>query len=190
MLYMRIVSNAPAVIVLAALAIGCTRTPSTDAQTSAQTSPFLPKASIRELMEAEVDPAADALWDSVQITLTAAGEEDRQPRTDEEWKAVRRSAVILVESTNLLVMEGRRIVAPGAQLPPGEADPAILQKRLDANRAPFIGFALALRGVSLQALEAIDAKDPKRLLEVGGDIDAACEACHLVYWYPPDLVKY
>jgi hypothetical protein len=96
----------------------------------------------------------------------------------------------LVESTNLLVMEGRRIVAPGAQLPPGEADPAVLQKRLDANRAPFIGFALALRGVSLQALEAIDAKDPKRLLEVGGDIDAACEACHLVYWYPPDLVKY
>ena len=22
---------------------------------------------------------------------------------------------------------------------------------------------------------------------VGGEIDAACEACHLVYWYPPDL---
>jgi hypothetical protein len=44
--------------------------------------------------------------------------------------------------------------------------------------------------VSLQALEAIDAKDAKRLLDVGGDIDAACEACHLVYWYPPDLVKY
>jgi hypothetical protein len=109
------------VIVLAALAIGCTRTPSTDAQTSAQTSPFLPKASIRELMEAEVDPAADALWDSVQITLTAAGEEDRQPRTDEEWKAVRRSAVILVESANLLVMEGgssRSAEATGCQSGP------------------------------------------------------------------------
>jgi hypothetical protein len=35
-------------------------------------------------------------------------------------------------------------------------------------------------------LDAIDAKDSARLFEVGGEIDEACEACHLVYWYPPD----
>jgi hypothetical protein len=34
-------------------------------------------------------------------------------------------------------------------------------------------------------LDAIDAKDPQRLFDVGGEIDEACEACHLVYWYPP-----
>jgi hypothetical protein len=74
----------------------------------------------------------------------------------------------LVESTNLLVMEGRRIVSASAQLPAGEADPVVLQQRLDANRAPIIGFAQALREVSLKALDAIDAKDPNRLFEVGG----------------------
>ena len=108
---------------------------------------------------------------------------------DKEWQAVRRSAVTLVESTNLLVVDGRQIVSPHAQLPAGEADPAVLQRRLDSNRAPFIGFARALREASLKALDAIDAKDADCLLEVGGEIDDACEACHLVYWYPPDLVK-
>jgi hypothetical protein len=175
-------------LALCALAAGCAQS-SQSSTPSAPSSPFMPKASIREIMAAEVDPAADALWDSVQIKITAAGEDHQQPRTDEEWQAVRRSALTLIESTNLLVMDGRHIVGPNVQLPPGEADPAVLQQRLDANRASFNGFAVALRNVSLKALDAIDAKDPNRLLEVGGEIDEACEACHLVYWYPPDLVK-
>ena len=185
---MRAVQFVSALMVLCALAGGCAQS-SPSSTASAPSSPFLTKASIREIMAAEVDPAADALWDSVQIKITAAGEDHQQPRTDEEWQAVRRSALTLIESTNLLVMDGRHIVGPNVQLPPGEADPAVLQQRLDANRAPFIGFSLALRNVSLKALDAIDAKDPNRLLEVGGEIDEACEACHLVYWYPPDLVN-
>lgn len=172
-------------ILASALAITYTRSVSS----SAPPSPFLPYASIREIMEAEVDPAADAIWDSVQIEITVAGEQHKQPRNDKEWHAVRRSAVTLVESTNLLVADDRKIVSPHAQLPAGEADPVVLQRRLDSNRAVFIGFARALREASLKALDAIDAKDADRLLEVGGEIDDACEACHLVYWYPPDLVK-
>lgn len=152
----------------------------------AQASPYLPRASIRELMEAQTDPAADVLWDSVSVIISAAGEDDRQPRTPEQWQAVRRSAITLLESTNLLVIPGRRI-APAGAMYPDEANPAVLQQRLDANPAPFVGFALALRNESLKALDAIDAKDAARLLEVGGGIDEACEACHLVYWYPPDL---
>jgi hypothetical protein len=169
--------------VLAAL-VGCERSAPPAA---AIAPPFLPKASIRELMDAEVDPSADALWDSVVITITAAGEQDHQPRTDEEWKAVRRSAIRLIESTNLLVMDGRRLAPAGAAPVPGEPSTEVLQQRLDANRAAFDGFAQALRNVGLKALDAIDAKDANRLLEVGGEIDEACEACHLVYWYPPDL---
>lgn len=184
---MRAVAIASVVMILAsALAIACTRT----VPSNTPPSRFVPDASIREIMEAEVDPAADAIWDSVRIEITVAGEHHKQPRNDEEWKAIRRSAVTLVESTNLLVMDGRQIVSPHAQLPAGEADPTVLQRRLDNNRAPFVGFAHALREASLKALDAIDAKDADRLLEVGGEIDEACEACHLVYWYPPDLVKH
>jgi len=151
-----------------------------------QVSPFLPKASIREIMDAEVDPAADALWDSVVTHVTAAGQDDRQPRTPEEWKAVRRSAIMLLEATNLIVMEGRQIAPPDSPLAPGESNRNVLQQRLDTHRASFVSFAQALRNVSLKALDAIDAKDATRLFEAGGEIDEACEACHLVYWYPPD----
>jgi len=168
-------------LALAALA-GCMKSPP-----AATAPPYQTTASIRELMEAEVDPSADALWDSVVTTITAAGEDDKRPHTPEEWKAVRRSALMLVESTNLLVMPGRRI-APANMAPvAGEPAASLLQQRLDANPAAFAGYAQALREVSLKALAAIDAQDSQRLFDVGGEIDQACEACHLVYWYPPDL---
>lgn len=170
---------------LCALTVACARATAP----AAPTSPLQPIASIREIMEAETDPAADAVWDSVRITLTTAGEEDQQPRTEKEWNAVRRSALILVESTNLLLMQGRHVVRPDFQVPSGEADPRLLQQRLDSNRAAFNGFAQALRDIGLKTLAAIDAKDADRLFQLGGEIDEACEACHVVFWYPPDLVK-
>lgn len=160
-----------------------TTAPSPDAASS----PFLVKTTIREIMDAQVDPAADVLWEAVKFESTLTGSVETQPRTAEEWQAVRRNAITLLESTNLIVMEGRQIAPPNVALEPGEPSPAVLQKRLDANRAQFIGFAQALRVVSLKALDAIDARDPQRLFEVGGEIDEACEACHLVYWYPPDI---
>ena len=144
--------------------------------------PFYTKTSIRELMDAEVDPAADAVWESVAYI---DGEEKR-PHTPEEWQAVRRSAVTLVEATNLLVMDGRRIAPVGAHYV-DEVDPEVLQARLDANRASFVGMAQALRVAALKTLDAIDAQDTNRIFELGSDLDAVCEACHVAYWYPPDL---
>jgi hypothetical protein len=151
----------------------------------AAATPLLPKASVRELMDAEVDPSADVLWESVVYTVTAAGAEDKQPRTPEEWQAVRRGAITLVESMNLLMMDGRRVAPPSTPLAPGEASIDVRQHRLDSSRAAFNGFAQALRNIGLKALDAIDAHDAQRLVEIGGEIDEACEACHLVYWYPP-----
>lgn len=152
----------------------------------AKPSPFLLQASIKELMDAEVDPSADVLWEAVYTRISAAGREDHQPRTPEEWQAVRRGALTLIEATNLLVMDGRRIAPADAPREPGEPSTAVLQQRLDANHDAFVGFAQALRQVALKTLTAIDAKDPQRLFDVGGEIDEACEACHLVFWYPPD----
>jgi hypothetical protein len=34
---------------------------------------------IQELMDARIDPPADALWDSVAFIASARGEEDRRP---------------------------------------------------------------------------------------------------------------
>jgi hypothetical protein len=133
-------------------------------------------------MDAEIDPAADVLWESVAII----NGEEKRPHTPEEWAAVRRSAITLIEGTNLILMDGRRIAPAGAHYP-DEVDPELLQARLEANRASFIGMTEALRAVGLKVLDAIDKQDSNRLFELGGDLDEACEACHLAYYYPADL---
>jgi len=153
--------------------------------------PFRPKASIRELMDSEIDPAADFIWESVASISTRAGLEERQPRTDEEWLEVRRRAITLIEATNLLVMKGRRVSAkyePAAA--PGELDTDQAQQKIDANREAFVALAQRLQDTGLQTLAAIDAKDPVALFDLGGTIDEACESCHVTFWYPKLTLPY
>jgi hypothetical protein len=142
-------------------------------------------ASIRELMDSEIDPAADFLWDAVASISTQRGMEERQPRTAEAWQEVRRHALTLIEATNLLVMRGRKVSAtylPAAS--PDELDSAEAQRSIEANWESFVGLAQVLGDVGTKALGTIDAKDPAALFEVGSEIDAVCESCHVTFWYP------
>jgi hypothetical protein len=154
-------------------------------------SPFRLLASIRELMDSEIDPAADFLWGSVASISTRAGLEERQPRTDEEWLEVRRHAVTLSEAPNLLIMKGRRVSAsyvPSAGA--GELDSNEAQKKIDENPQAFVALAQNLQDAALKTLAAVDAKDPVALFELGGTIDEACEACHVTFWYPNQVLPY
>ena len=139
-------------------------------------------------MQSEVDPAADALWDSVATISSASGIEERQPRTDEEWAAVRRHAITLIEAANLLVMDGRRVAREGKPLEdahtPGISTPAEIQTAIDGSRTVFIERAHALQSAGSAALSAIDARNAAALTAAGGALDTACEECHLKYWYP------
>src|SRR5262249_22452516 len=109
---------------------------------------------------------------------------EHKPRTAEEWLDVRRKAITLMESMNLVVMDGRHAAPPGTQPNEGELTPAQIDEQLAANHAAFVGFAHGLRAAAQKALTAIDNKDTGALLEAGGDIDEACEACHVTFWYP------
>jgi hypothetical protein len=146
--------------------------------------PFQLTATIKELMDSTVDPSADGLWDSVAVIYSKSGVEDKQPRTDEEWKAVRRNAITLMEATNLLIMDGRHAAPPGTQPNEGELSPSEIDQRIGANPAAFAQFAHGLREAGQKALTAIDSKNAAALMEAGGGIDEACEACHVTYWYP------
>jgi hypothetical protein len=150
-------------------------------------SPFRPTASIQELMASIVDPAADALWEAVSTETTVKGTVEHQPRTDAEWLAVRQHAVTLIEATNLLLIEGRTVShtlkLEDAHVP-GILTPPEVQKKIDADRPTFAQRAHALHAAGVEALAAIDAKSPQRLLVAGEKIDQACESCHMVYWYP------
>jgi hypothetical protein len=145
---------------------------------------FPPIATMHDIMVAEVDPSADSLWDAVAYIATPNAVEERRPRTDEEWEGLRHSAIILIEATSLLAIPGRRVAVASSPAAPGELSAEEIQQRVDTNRATFDQFAGALRSVALTALAAIDNRDPKALLNAGGAVDEACEACHRVYWYP------
>ena len=112
-----------------------------------------------------------------------------KPITDAEWNAVRANALSLIEATNLLILPGRPVAAPGGRTAdadlPGIEPAAHIQKAIDGDRAAFIRLALGLRATAVKALAAADHRDPTALFEVGGEIDKACEQCHLKYWYPP-----
>jgi len=153
-------------------------------QTRAAPAAVRVNASIQELMDGQIDPAADALWDSVAYIASTSGVEDRQPRTDAEWRAVRAQAVKLLEGTDLLAMPGRRVAVQPKKVGEGELTPAEIQRRIGATRAAFVQLAGALRQTGLEALAAIDARDAPGLMAAGSQIDEACEACHVAYWYP------
>jgi hypothetical protein len=147
-----------------------------------------PEATIKDIMDSMVDPSADVLWESVATIVSAAGIEERQPRTDDDWKNVHRHAVILVEATNLLKMEGRHVAKPKekSENPGIELEPEQMEQLIKDDRQAFIKFAQGLHDAALPALRATEARDPKALLDAGEAIDTACENCHLKYWYPLD----
>lgn len=162
--------------------------PSPAPTTTSAESRFRLSATIQEIMLAQVDPAADMLWESVQTITTAKGIEEIRPRTDAEWLGVRHNALVLLEATNLLAMEGRLVAPPGKAVAdegiPGILNTKQIQTAIDSDHATFVKFAHALHDAGSMALAAIDAKDAEALLMAGDDIDTACENCHLRFWYP------
>ncbi len=167
-------------------------TPAYSSAPASSTAPFKLTASIAELMDSVIDPSADALWDSVSTTVDASGTTQHQPHTDAEWHEARRHAIALIEGTNLLVMDGRKLVAPGTavldQQVQGVLSPEEGQKKFDEQHAAFVQFAYALHDVGEQMLKAIDARSPEDMMAAGATMDEVCESCHLTFWYPNQVI--
>jgi hypothetical protein len=174
------------VLVGAGLSAACQARPAPAAE-----SPFRATSTIRELMQSMVAPSAQGLWDSVGRVSDAKGTRDLEPRTDEEWAAVRRHAVALMESTNLLLIPGRHVARQGQQTlkaddaePGSELPPAEIEKRMNAAWPAWTAMALNLHATAELMLDAVDKKDVARLETIGSDLDGVCESCHLAFWYP------
>jgi len=135
------------------LVSGCDVTP------PAPPPPFMPMATLPQLMHGVVDPAADVLWASVGSIVTKDGVEDFFPRTEEEWILVENAAVMLMESGNLLMI-GDRVRDHGEWM-------TMSQGLIDAGKL---------------ALTAAQSRNPDEIFRVGGEIYAACDGCHQRYW--------
>jgi plastocyanin len=148
---------------------------------------FRPTATVKDIMTSIIDPESDVLWNAVATIVTLSGTEERAPSTDEEWATLRRSAVQLVEATNLLRVPGRLVARPGekSENPRIELQPETIQKLIAEDPATWTRLIDRLHDAAAPALKAIDAKDAKGLFDAGEHMEHACEACHQQYWYPP-----
>jgi hypothetical protein len=146
-------------------------------------------ASILELMDQVIDPAADTLWGSVAVVSDRRGTVEHRPRGDADWLQLRRAALVLIEATRLLAEPGRVVAQPGHVLAdataPGMLTAMQIEQALREQHATLTVLARGLQDAGLEALAAVDARDLARLEQSGGNIDEACEACHKVFWYPP-----
>ena len=70
---------------------------------------FTPVASVKDIMEAVLEPATEVISDAVAPADLPNGVLEKAPASDDEWTAVRNSAIVMSEGANLLVMGGRRI---------------------------------------------------------------------------------
>ena len=149
-----------------------------------------PIVSVKELMRDMIDPASDLVFDAVKVEIGQSGTIETVPRTDKDWEKIRIGAVTIAEGVYLL-----KIPRPFA--PPGdennstgehatELSPAQIKAKLEADPVLWNAKIEALRNVGLEVLEIVKKKDASELWEAGGNLDQACEGCHIQYWYPGD----
>jgi hypothetical protein len=171
---------------LALTAAACSPDVPASGDAAASAPAFQVTGTIRDIMSYMVDPSSDAIWNSVVTEVTAAGVDEHKPETPEEWAALRGQTVVLMEATNLLLMEGRRVAPEGTRsaLPGVDLEPEQIEALLADNRAAWMAFVGGLHDAGGIVLDAIDHKDVDALLAAGDGLDLACENCHVRYWYP------
>lgn len=121
--------------------------------------PYRPVADVSQLMTMVIDPAADAIWESVGLIIDAEGENEWYPQTDEEWAVVLNGAMTITEGGNLLMM--------GDRARDNEAWMRMAQGMIEAGQ---------------DALAAAEARDVDAIYAVSETVYNACDQCHNLYW--------
>jgi hypothetical protein len=133
--------------------------PGTAVEAAAAPAPTAPIASVQQIMVGITQPNVRVVYDAVGTIINADGITEIEPKTDEEWANVANAAVAVIESGNLLLIDGRRL---------DEGDWVTMTKdMMEKGQA---------------ALEAAQAKDKNGILEVGGPLNDTCDTCHAKYF--------
>ncbi len=111
--------------------------------------PFPAVASVKQLMLDLIHPSSN----DILLAIYRGG-----PKEEREWAAVRRSAVTLAESGNLLMMRGRA-----------------------RDQADWMKDAKMLVDAGNAVYKAAQAKDGASLAALAGAVDASCTTCHKQY---------
>ena len=148
-------------------------------------------ATVKDLMVRTVSPSADFLWASVSTSVGDNGPVEKAPHSDEEWNEVRLRANNLIEAADVLAMPGVRVAKTGetSDDPSSQLTMDQIQALITQDSDDWVKMAHGLQDAVRPALTAIDNKNADALSEAGGNIDMACENCHLKYWYPNEVKK-
>jgi hypothetical protein len=109
-------------------------------------------------MESVIAHAAEVYWDSVQVTVDAAGVHERYPQTDEEWESVWAAGLSIAESGNLLMMAPRAV-----------------------DEGAWMQFSRSLIEAGVEAAAAAQARDVDRVFAAGELVYNVCAGCHARY---------
>ena len=115
-------------------------------------------------MASIMEPAAEVYWDAVGIIVDETGEHHIEPKTAEEWDAVRNAAYMVAESGNLLMMPSRA--------KDGGEWMAASQQMIEAAQ---------------KAIRAAEARNKDAVFDVGAEMYDSCTNCHSKY--SPDIVR-
>ncbi len=185
---------AGSLVSMALASTACTSAPAAPAPAAeSAVSKAVPVGTVKDLMKGIVDPNSAALWDSVGSEDSPTGTIEKTPKTDEEWAKLEYNALALAEVADLLKMPGRRMSRPEEANSKSVADapeltPTQIEAKVAKDPAAWASKADAFQATAVKAMAAARAHDKDAVLAVGSEVDAACEACHKVYWYPDEKI--
>jgi hypothetical protein len=151
-----------------------------------------PVVSVKELMRDMIDPASDFVFNAVSDVSTKTGVVQNRPTTEEDWERIRIGAVTMAEGVYLLKIP-RAFAPPGDENDskgenPPELSPAQIKAKIDKDPVMWNAKIEALRNVGLEVMDIVKRKDVDELWDAAENLDAACENCHVEYWYPGQKV--
>lgn len=113
---------------------------------------------LKEVMAHVFQFSGTNIWKWQGYITDEKGERSLFPKTDEEWEEAESAGLTLAELTNILLLPGRRV-----------DDPRWAKAVAD------------VRAVALRAAKAAENKDEDAFFTAGGELDTACESCHLQF---------
>ncbi len=128
------------------------------AASSGDDAPYYTKLPLNEFMPHVMQYAGDGVWKHAGYIIDKDGEHSLYPKNDEELEEAESGARTLAEVSNVLLVPGRRVPEP-------DWDKAVLE----------------VRRVALQAADAAEKHDKEAFFKAGGDLDEACDVCHVRY---------
>jgi hypothetical protein len=129
-----------------------------DRPARAPASTMTPVASVKQIMNAIVAPAADTVFGAVSTVITAQGAEEHAPQNDKEWERLGTSAAALIEAGNLMMMGSRAV-----------------------DQGDWVKYAHDLIEGSKIALKAAESRDAAGVFDSGEAIYLSCDGCHQKY---------